>query len=309
MIRCACVFFRAMARLVSFLVVPGLLAACAGPRREPAVHGLPRDDPGATLSVVWIGHATVLIRLGHRYLLTDPNLGGAIFVVPRLTPASVTADQLPPLQLVLLSHMHVDHFDRGTLRQLPRSTEVIFPPGTGGYTGLIRQSRKDVAAFFETIRRGPIGVTAVPVKHSGGRYVVDALWNRGTAGYVIDGGGRRVFFAGDTGYDHDAFIDIGKKYPGIDLALIPIAPAHGGNPNHANPKEALEIFRDVGAKYMIPIHFEAYHSTAVPLDQPRRELEEETAKQHLEGRVFALYTGERWVEPDDGSPPWVTREK
>ena len=60
---------------------------------------------------------------------------------------------------------------------------------------------------------------------------------------------------------------------------------------------------------MIPIHFEAYHSTAVPLDQPRRELEEETAKQHLEGRVFALYTGERWVEPDDGSPPWVTREK
>ena len=71
----------------------------------------------------------------------------------------------------------------------------------------------------------------------------------------------------------------------------------------------MHIFREVGAKYMIPIHFEAYHSTAVPLDLPRKQLLEIVAQQHLEGRVFALYTGERWVEPEDGSPPWVTREK
>src|SRR5512140_2077992 len=98
-----------MHRALSALVIPSLFVACAAPRREPAVRGLPRDDPSATLSVVWVGHATVLIRLGHRYILTDPNLGGAIFVVPRITPASLTADQVPPLQLVLLSHLHVDH--------------------------------------------------------------------------------------------------------------------------------------------------------------------------------------------------------
>ena len=298
-----------MGRVVTALVVPSLIAACAGPRREPAVRGLPKDDPAAPLSIVWVGHATVLIRLGRRYVLTDPNLGGAIFVVPRITPASLTPDELPPLQLVLLSHLHVDHFDRWTMSRLPRSTEVIFPPGTSAYTGLIHQARKDVSKFWEPIERGGITITAVPVKHVGGRFMVDALWNKGYAGYIVEGAGKRIFFAGDTGYDKNAFIEVGKRFPDIDLALIPIAPAKGGNLSHADPEEAVHIFRDVGAKYMIPIHFEAYHSTAVPLDLPRKQLLEIVAQQHLEGRVFALYTGERWVEPEDGSPPWVTREK
>ena len=302
-------FPRAMRRLLNALVLPSLIAACAGPRREPAVRGLPKDDPGSTLSVVWVGHATVLIRLGHRFILTDPNLGGSMLVVPRVTPASLTPDQLPPLQLVLLSHLHIDHFDRGTMARLPRGTEVVFPPGGSGYMGLVRQTRKETSTFYQPIARGGITVTPVPVMHAGGRYVVDALWNKGFSGYIIDGFGKRIFFAGDTGYDKKAFLDIARRFPGIDLALIPIAPAKGGNANHADPQEAVQIFRDVGAKYMIPIHFEAYHSTAVPLDEPRRQLTEAVAKGGLEGRVFALYTGERWLMPDDGAQPWVTREK
>jgi N-acyl-phosphatidylethanolamine-hydrolysing phospholipase D len=298
-----------MPRLLCALVFPSLLAACAGPRREPSIRGLPRDDPRATLSVVWVGHATVLIRLGHRFVLTDPNLSGSMLVVPRITPPSLTVEQLPPLQMVVLSHLHIDHFDRPTLRKLPRNTEVLFPPGGGSYLGLIRQSRKQAMEFWKPIQRGGLTVTAVPVRHAGGRFILDALWNRGYAGYIIEGGGRRVFFAGDTGYDDKAFKLIGERYPGIDLALIPIAPAHGGNANHANPAEAVRIFREVGARYMIPIHFEAYHSTAVPIDEPRKQLEDEVEKDQLQGRVFALYTGERWVEPDDGGRPWVTREK
>ncbi|MGZ6144018.1 MAG: MBL fold metallo-hydrolase, partial [Myxococcales bacterium] len=246
---------------------------------------------------------------GRSYVLTDPNLGGSIFFQQRITPASLTPDQLPPLQLVLLSHLHVDHFDRGTMARLPGDTPIIFPPGTAAYTGLVHQRDKQVSKFFEPIQRGGITVTPVPVLHLGGRFLVDALWNKGYAGYIVDGYGKRIFFAGDTGYDHEAFVEIGKRFPGIDLALIPIAPARGGNVNHADPEEAVKIFQDVGAKYMVPIHFEAYHSMAVPLDQPRKQLEEAVAKEHLAGRVFALYTGERWVDPDDGSPPWVTRER
>jgi len=298
-----------MARALSALLVAGPLACCAGPRREPAVRGLPRDDPMAALSVVWIGHSTVLIRLGHRFVLTDPNLSGGMLVVPRITPPSVTADQLPPIQLVVLSHLHIDHFDRPTLNKLPRNTEIVFPPGASSYLGLVRQSRKEVVELWKPLQRGGIKVTAVPVRHAGGRFLVDGLWNHGFAGYLIEGAGRRVFFAGDTGYDEKLFKEIGARYPGIDLALLPIAPSHGGNPNHANPAEALRIFLDIGARYMIPIHFEAYPSTAVPLDEPRKQLAEEVAKNHLEGRVFPLYTGERWVEPDGGAPPWVTREK
>jgi L-ascorbate metabolism protein UlaG (beta-lactamase superfamily) len=299
--------FAGMRRVLSW-ILPSLLSACAGATRDPAVRGLPRDDPMATLSVVWVGHATVLIRLAHRFVLTDPNLGGNIFVQQRVTPPSLTADQIPPLQLVVLSHTHVDHFDRNTFEKLPRDTEVVFPPGAAVYEGLIEQTRKEESKFYQPITRGGITVTPVPVMHLGGRYIVDALWNKGYAGYVIDGFGKRVFFAGDTGYDKKAFLDIGKRFPGIDLALIPIAPATGNNPNHADPKEAVQIFLDVGARYMIPIHFEAYHSTAVPLDKPRKQLEEEVEKRGLQDRVFALYTGERWVEPDSGKP-WVTREK
>lgn len=287
----------------------GLMSACAAPRREPAVRGLPRDDPGATLSVVWIGHSTVLLRLGHRFILTDPNLGGAIYVMPRVTPASVTAEQLPPIQLVLLSHLHPDHFDRPTMKRLPRRTEVVFPPGAEGYTGLVRQPDKDVSKFWVPLQRGGLRITPVPVRHSGGRFFVDALWNKGYAGYVVEGFGRSVFFAGDTGYDKAAFREIGRRFPRLDLALVPIAPARGGNPHHASPQEAVQIFRDVGARYMIPIHFEAYPSSIVPLDEPRKELGEAAQKDGLERRVFALYTGERWVEPDDGAAPYVTREK
>jgi N-acyl-phosphatidylethanolamine-hydrolysing phospholipase D len=285
-----------------------ILAACVGATREPAVRGLPRDDPSAALSIVWVGHATVLIRLAHRFVLTDPNLGGNIFVQQRVTPPSLTPEEVPPLQLIVLSHTHVDHFDRATFGRLPRDTEVIFPPGTSAYMSIISQSRKETSKFFEPISRGGVTVTPVPVMHSGGRYLVDALWNKGYAGYIIDGFGKRVFFAGDTGYDKKAFIDIGKRFPGIDLALIPIAPAKGKNPSHADPREAVQIFLDTGAKYMIPIHFEAYHSMAVPLDEPRKQLAAEVEKRGLQGRVFALYTGERWIEPDGGEP-WVTREK
>ncbi|MGZ6126510.1 MAG: MBL fold metallo-hydrolase, partial [Myxococcales bacterium] len=142
-----------------------------------------------------------------------------------------------------------------------------------------------------------------------GRFLIDALWNHACAGYVAEGAGRRVFVAGDTGYDEETFRQIGERYPGIDLALIPIAPARGGNPSHASPAEALRIFRDVGARYMIPIHFEAYPSMVVPLDEPRRELLAEAAQARLERRVFALYTGERWVEPEGGASPFVTRER
>lgn len=256
-----------------------------------------------------MGHATVLIRIGHRFVLTDPNLSGSMVVVPRITPPSLTADQIPPLQAVLLSHLHIDHFDRPTLRRLPRDTEVLVPPGAGSYLHLIGQDRKQALEFWKPIQRGGLTITAVPVRHAGGRFLVDALWNRSAAGYVIEGAGRRVFFAGDTGYDEEIFKAIGLRYPGIDLALLPIAPARGGNPNHADPEEAVRIFRDLGARYMVPIHFEAYHSTVVPLDEPREKLAQAVEASGLRDRVFPLYTGERWVEPDDGSSPWVTRER
>jgi N-acyl-phosphatidylethanolamine-hydrolysing phospholipase D len=300
--------YLGMVRLLAIVCVVAL-SACAANRHEPAVRGLPIDDPEATLSALWVGHATVLLRFGRRMVLTDPNLGGRVVVVPRVTPPSLTPHELPPVDVVVVSHLHIDHFDPWTLRRVSHRAEVLYPAGGESYMGSVEQATRALKPW-ESVQLLGLRVTAVPVHHAGGRYVVDALWNHASSGYVIEGGGRSVFFAGDTGYDEKAFKEIGRRFPGIDLALIPIAPARGGNANHADPKEALRILEDVGARYMIPIHFEAYHSTAIPIDEPRRVLAEEAQRLGLENRVFALRTGERWMLPDGHSEqPWVTHEK
>jgi len=290
----------------TWLLLP--LLGCAAAHHEPAVRGMPVDDPAASLSALWVGHATVLLRLGRRNVLTDPNLSGSIVIQSRVTPPSLKPSEVPPLDVVLISHLHVDHFDIWTLHRLSHRAEVLYPLGGETYmTGLDQESR--AMKPWEAVERSGVRVTAVPVRHPGGRYVLDALWNHAAAGYVIQAAGHTVFFAGDTGYDAKAFKEIGRRFPRIDLALLPIAPAKGGNPNHANPKEAVQIFEDLGARYMIPIHFEAYSSTAVPLELPRKQLEEEVERRGLQDRVFALRTGERWMLPDGDAKPWVTDEK
>jgi len=285
-----------------------LLSACAAARHEPAVRGLPLDDSeNATFSAVWIGHATVLMRFGAHRILIDPNLSGAILVYPRLTPPSVQPYDLPVVDLCLISHMHVDHFDLRTVRALGRHPIVVYPQGGTPYMGSVSQRKRMLKAWESITLRG-IKITAVPVAHAGGRFALDSLWNHAYTGYVIEGEGRTVFFAGDTGWDEKKFKAIREHFPRIDVAFIPIAPARGGNKNHADPKEALQIFETVGAKYMVPIHFEAYFSSLVPYGEPRKLLEEEVNKQNLGDRVFALHTGERLIVPDEGEKPWVSNQ-
>src|SRR5256885_1306647 len=171
---------------------------------------MPIDDPEASLSAVWVGHATVLLRLGRRYVLTDPNLGGALLVVPRVMPASLRPSELPFVDAVVLSYMHFDHFDASMVRKLGPRPAVFFPRGGERYA----------PAMFQ---------------------------------------------------------EIGRRFPGIELAFIPIAPGRGEDGKkdrwgHVGPKGALDISRDVGARYLVPIHFEAYFGDGRCLDEPRHKL-------------------------------------
>ena len=293
-----------------FWLIP-LLASCAVAYQEPAVRGMPKDDGRASLSAVWVGHATVLLRIGRRYVLADPNLNGAIVTLPRETPASLKTWELPPIDVALLSHMHFDHFDAPTLRALRQRPAVFYPKGGEAYDGEIIQTHKQGLAPWESAEVAGLTITAVPVRHQGGRYGIDSLWNHAYTGYIIEGGGHRVFFAGDTGYDPEKFKEIGRRFPGIELAFIPIAP---GRPEgkvdrwgHANPSQALDIFNDVGAQYMVPIHFESYFAVGGDNRQrPRRDLVAEVQRRGLGQRVFALHTGERIVVPH--GEPYVLSE-
>lgn len=294
-------------------IVLVLLLACAcGVRRPPAVHGLPKDDFEAPFSAVWIGHSTFLLRLGRVHLLTDPNLSGTLYIVPRHTPPSVTIRELPFVHAVIASHMHFDHFDRPTLRQLLPTTALFFPAGGEPYAGTLPQERRRGLQPWESVQVADVTITAVPVQHFGGRYGIDSIWNHAYTGYVVQSEDVTVFFAGDTGYHPDLFREIGERFPDIDVALVPIAPYRGsvwGNRVHTNPTEGLAIFRDVGARWMIPIHFEAYYAGWAGYDTPREDLIRSATWQGLRDRVFDLYPGERFVLPAaPADPPQVVRE-
>lgn len=274
--------------------------------RPPAVRGLPVDEPDAPLSAVWIGHATVLLRLGDKRVLADADFSRRQALYPRLTAPSCEAKELPSVDVALVSHLHADHFDVAGLRALVSHPPVVFPAGSSAYVGGVPGEHLFLGPW-QSVERSGVRITAVPARHVGGRFGIDALWNHSFTGYVIEASGRAAYFAGDTGYDPAIFKEIGRRFPNLDVAFVPIAPARGGNADHASPKEALDIFRDLGARYLVPIHFEAFYSSVVPYDEPRKVLLAEAARRGVSDRVIALRTGERIVVPSSG-PPLVERE-
>src|SRR3954465_5315567 len=124
------------------LLISLLFCGCMIAHEEPAVRGMPRDDPRAPVSAVWVGHATVLLRIGNRTVLADPNLSGSIIIVPRETPPSLQPWELPPIDVAPPSHMPLDHFDAPTLRKLGSRPLVVYPHGGEAYDDEILQPRK-----------------------------------------------------------------------------------------------------------------------------------------------------------------------
>ena len=256
--------------------------------------------PDANLAVSWVGHATVLIQIHDKLIITDPFLTNTIgmlvkrFVKPGLDPAI-----LPKVDFTLISHIHFDHFSYGSLAMLPKNGVLAVPLGAAEYTPDFGFQEVDEMKPWDAVERDGIRITAVPVQHFTGRYGFDGAWlgDRGYTGYIIQYKEYTVFFAGDTGYNPEIFKEIGRRFSKIDLALIPIAPGSSsgnGSRIHANPQGALAIFRDVGARYMVPIHFGTlfYGSDANP-NEPLDRLRALADQQNISDRVIGLSIGEQ----------------
>lgn len=219
------------------------------------------------IEVWWIGHATVLIHLYDKWIFTDPNFSSRTgTVVKRLAEPGIALESIRPVDVILISHNHFDHLDAPSLERLAGSRHIFAP--RSGFTYI----PKGVAHIEHRVSDGysheedGLKITAVPVAHFGGRLGVDNLWDgEPYTGYMIEYRGVTIFFAGDTGYDPQKFRDL-RRFFKIDLALIPVGPAGGfgtgsglGNAFHVNPYGALQIFRDCGATYMIPIHHSTFY--------------------------------------------------
>ena len=220
--------------LVRALALGCLLSTgCAGfvfSRPRPVANRLAspyRAD--ARLAVTWIGHATVLLQMDDRFVLTDPLLGdsaGQLSV--RLQEPGLNPDALPPLDLVVVSHLHFDHLSLGSLDRIEgKVRRLLVPQGGLVYVPNYAFEARELPTGASIEDRRGCGGVFVRVKHVGFRYGVDAAWMKTSfTGYVFEYHGLTVYFPGDTAYDRDAFRTTAATFPHIDLALIPIAPIH-----------------------------------------------------------------------------------
>ncbi|MBM7090949.1 MBL fold metallo-hydrolase [Streptomyces sp. NPDC014603] len=241
---------------------------------------LPRVDAG-TVAVTWAGHASWVVRIGGLTVLTDPVWSRRILGTPaRVTPVGVAWDALPRVDAVVISHNHYDHLDAPTLRRLPRDTPVFVPAGLGRWFQRRRFTRVTELDWWEAAELPPPGggpgrgdavrFDFVPAHHWSKRTLTDtchSLWG----GWVLTApDGQRVYFAGDTGYGH-WFSRIGRRYPGIDLALLPIGaydPRWWLRDVHCDPEEAVRAAQDLGARRMAPMHWGTFVLSAEPVLEP-----------------------------------------
>jgi L-ascorbate metabolism protein UlaG (beta-lactamase superfamily) len=228
---------------------------------------LPPTDPG-TVAVTWAGHASWVIRNAGLTVLTDPVRSRRILGTPaRINPLGVPWESLPRVDAVVISHNHYDHLDAPTLRRLPRDTPVFVPAGLGRWFRRRRFTRITELDWWEAAELGGVRFDFVPAHHWSKRGLTDTcrtLWG----GWVLTAPeGRRIHFAGDTGYGH-WFRAIGHRYPGIDLALLPIGaydPRWWLRDVHCDPEEAVQAAMDLGARRMAPMHWGTFVLSAEPV--------------------------------------------
>ena len=254
-----------------------------------------------TLAVSWVGHATVLIQIHNKIIMTDPFLTNTMgLVAKRYVKPGLDPTLLTKVDVTLISHIHFDHFDYGSLDMLPKNGILAIPEGAAEYTPDFGFKEVFEMKRWDVVERDGVRITAVPAQHFTGRYGFDAAWLGSLAytGYVIEVEGITVFFAGDTGYNPELFKEIGRRF-NIDLAIVPIAPGSSGGLGshiHANPAGALMIYRDLGAKYLMPMHFGTlfYGSDSNP-NEPIKRLRELAASEGLSDKIVGLEIGEQRI--------------
>lgn len=304
-------------------VVPALLivllfagvSACSGPGRILAGNATAMVSPirrlasrvvdpvrkEARLAVLWVGHATVLVQMDDKFVLTDPIFTDeAGRISQRLVEPGIAPENVPMLDAVIVSHMHFDHLSIGTLEMLSPKIRRLYVPEQGlVYIPDFGFPASELRTWERDDSQG-LSITAVPVAHSGWRYGADAAWaTKSFTGYVIQYHGLTVYFGGDTAYTKEDFLETRKRFPNIDLAILPIAPLHPRSimkKRHMDPTEAVEAYLDLHARWMVPMHFDTFINSADEPGEPERVLRQAMQNHGLtEERVNILQIGEQRI--------------
>jgi L-ascorbate metabolism protein UlaG (beta-lactamase superfamily) len=245
------------------------------------------------LAATWIGHATTLLRVGGMTILTDPVLSNRVGVglcvatggPMRLVAPALTVRQLPKLDLILISHAHFDHLDRPTLARLPKNVPVVTAHRTHDLVRDLGFRRVTELQWGERVQVGAATITAREVRHWGARTFYDH--HRGFNAYVIEAGGKRVLYGGDTAY-HDGFRDV----PRVDLAVLGIGAYDPYIQAHATPEQALAMADHCRADRILPMHHSTFRLSHEPVNEPLERLMNAVRDQE---RVIAREIGKLWA--------------
>ncbi len=251
---------------------------------------------GCKAGFTWIGHSSLLIKTEGFHLLFDPVFE---FVGPwffRHTKAGILFEELPPIDILAISHNHADHFSRTTIKRLKEHLPFVFAPkGLGSWfkkKGFEDTEDFDWWSYIHLERDGKaVRLTAVPAKHSS-QFRLDlnrTLW----MGIVVEADGKTFYFAGDTAHDPKIFSNIRKVFGTIDVAFLPISPEDDLD-LHLTTEEALRAFEHLDAKWMVPIHYGAYRLSNERVEEPIERLQAllENEYSHLQSRIIIPRLGE-----------------
>jgi N-acyl-phosphatidylethanolamine-hydrolysing phospholipase D len=259
-------------------------------------------------TATWIGHSTVLLQMAGLNIITDPVVSERAFPVQwmgprRVMPPALSIDELPPIDVVLLSHNHYDHLDKAAVKRLavlhPTASWIV-PLNLGAYVrGWGVNEIVELDWWQETAVKG-LRVTSTPARHFSARRVGDrnkTLW----CGYAFEIAGARAYFAGDTAY-HPEFGEIARRHGPFDFVMMPIGaydPRWFMHVVHVDAEEAVQAYADLASGHeaplplMLAIHWGTFRLTDEAMEEPPRRAVAEWRRRRLDdSRLWVAAFGE-----------------
>ena len=249
------------------------------------------------MGVTFIGHSSFLVQIGGQNLVIDPNFARWLFILKRLRRPGLRIRDLPAIDTVLVTHAHFDHLHRPSLRAIVRQTlsrrgvapAIVVPENVADLVSDLGFREVIEMSWWQERRANGISITATPANHWGARVLRDM--HRGYGGYVVRSRQHSFYHAGDTAW-FNGFREIGKRLA-PDVAMLPIGaydPPTFRN-NHTNPEDAVRAFLDLGARWMIPMHYGTFRLSHEPMEEPLRFLADVAHQEAIEDRILALREG------------------
>ena len=249
------------------------------------------------LGVTFIGHSSFFLQIGGKNIVIDPNFARWIFVLKRLRRPGLRPRDLPAIDAVLVSHAHFDHLHRQSLRTIARLSRrksgkrptIIVPRHLADLVNDLGYGRVVELDWWQSHQLGHVEITHVPSRHWGARMVRDN--HRGFGGFVLRAGKHSLYHAGDTAY-FDGFREIGQRLK-PEVALLPIGAYHPDSFRrvHTSPEDAVQAFLDLGARWMVPMHYGTFRLSYEPVDEPVPRLLEDARRRGVERNMRVLEEG------------------